>query len=141
MPRQHKILSFLICEDVRREENTKKEILLGVYNNVIIVPKLPATIAALVFRISVKVMQKGQKQLKFYVVSPSGTKFAVAEASVEINNPEDPSIFVFRGSPVTLGLAGIYKVMFGMDGRPSKVGEFSVREGRYQPNKWAIDNT
>ena len=52
---EFKVISIVICDDIRREQN-KKHILIGVYSGTIIVGELPAVLPRLFFRISGKVV-------------------------------------------------------------------------------------
>ena len=123
----YKLLSVIVCDDVRTEV-TKKEILIGVYSEGIVVPKLPAVLTSLYFRVHLALYQQGQTQFSFQVVKPSGKNI--------LDTKEQP--LEFRSHVVlalgvqgpTLDEAGKHQMFLRLgQGRRQMIGEFNVTEG------------
>jgi|SRR5208282_3942853 len=94
-----RVSSFIVCDDVRREYNGK-EILIGVYNNVIIFPALPSVMPNLVFRVALYANQMGVKDVKLTVVDET-TKKVVMNSETQFEFKPQDSVYIFEW-----GLAG-----------------------------------
>jgi hypothetical protein len=88
-----RVTSFIVCDDARREFNGK-EILIGVYNNVIIFPSFPSVMPNLVFRIALYSTDMGVKVIKFTVVDDV-IKRTVLNSETQFDFMPQDSSYVF----------------------------------------------
>jgi hypothetical protein len=93
------ILSFLVCDDIRREY-TGKDILIGVYNNVIIFPTFPVPVSSVIFRVSLQATAYGTTPVRFSVVDTAQKKNIIT-SEVEFNFQPQDYVHVFG-----FGIAG-----------------------------------
>jgi hypothetical protein len=85
---EFRIVSMLVCDDIRREFNGK-EILIGVYNNVIIFPSFPASLPNLVIRVGFYTKKWGTTNVKFTVTDvTSGAVVASYESPIEFKKQD-----------------------------------------------------
>jgi hypothetical protein len=127
MAADYKILSVMVCDDIRFETNGK-EIIIGVYNNTIIVPSLPTVFPLLAFRVAAKLTKTKMGNVTFYLKDPSGkeiTAHTIPGRTVETT--DDPALFSLQIGPVVFPLAGVYSFWFGIDRKPEKTFTFRVR--------------
>ena len=122
----YKVTSVLVCDQVRREDNGK-EIIIGVYRDSIIVPRIPTVIPMLTFRITAQVDHTEFKNMKFSVIGPSRHKLLDYEGETSVDNSHEPLIVVFSALTPELQKAGLYTIKFGLDSQLRKVGHFNVR--------------
>lgn len=120
-----KVVSFLLCEDVRREMNGK-ETLIGVYSRDIIVKEFPVRLAQLVIRIVLEI-EKNFDEFKLSIIQPNKQKLLEMSGTGEPPNLDDWVHFPFKFSMAEFPDAGLYVVRIALDGRWRKAGQFNVR--------------
>jgi hypothetical protein len=132
MPNNRYHIRFvIICDDIRQEVSGK-EILIGVYNDIIIFPSFPAVMQKLILRVSVNApVGSIFKRFNIALVDAGAHKlFEIVNdvKGVETDNPH--IIFVVAALAVSFPREGTYKVFFGIDEEPKAIWEISVRGPR-----------
>lgn len=123
----YKLLSVIVCDDVRTEV-TKKEILIGVYSDGIVVPKLPAILTSLFFRVHLALQIKEQATFSFHVLKPSGQ--SLLDTGEQKLEPRKNVILAMGMQGPHLDEAGKYQMFLRVgNGRRHMIGGFNVTEG------------
>jgi len=132
MPRKKKryeIASVLVCDDVRQERNGK-EIIIGLYNEAIILSSFPGQLQSLAFRIALRPLISDIE--KFTVsVRKKSTKESVINLNADITAPlsvGEPNIISFAVANPKFTEPGQFEILFAADDeKPSVVSTFEVR--------------
>ncbi len=120
----YRITSVLVFDDVRFEASGK-EILIGVYDNML-VPQFPYVASQLIFRVGVRVDELPTERLvsHFRLVDPNGNFVLTGDA-----NPR-PSALAFvtgwKQAPITFDVPGTYRFFFGINRDPEDIFQFDV---------------
>jgi len=123
----YKLLSVIVCDDVRTEV-TKKEILIGVYSDGIVVPKLPAVLTSLFFRIHLALQIQEQTTFSFQVLKPSGQ--SLLDTNDQTLESRRNVILAMGIQGPNLDEAGKYQMFLRVGNRRRQmIGEFNVTEG------------
>src|SRR4051794_10219322 len=104
-----KIRSVILCDDVRQEVSGK-EILIGVYNDVLIFGKMPSALTRLVCRVSLDLIPPRQAKANLLIVDPSG-EILIRGNDLDIESSADPPAIagLIQGS-VLFSQAGKYTI-------------------------------
>jgi hypothetical protein len=121
----YKILSFMVCDDIRQEKSGK-EILIGVYNDTMIVPALPAFMPQLSFRVKLQLEEAGEN-VSVSVNLPSGPAIFSHTAKIPNQSVTEPTLMNFQLAGVSLPEYGRYTFSFGIDKPAEEIGSFNVR--------------
>ena len=101
------VLSVLLCDDTRREENGK-DIIIGVYTGNVLVDRLPADLVLCLW-IYFAVAGAGDLKREIRVINPSGEPIAGANISVTISGDgEGFGAITLRNMPLHLDRSGFY---------------------------------
>jgi hypothetical protein len=121
-----KIRSVILCDDARQEMNGK-EILIGVYNDIIIFSKFPAFLRQLIIRISCDIVDGDAKSISMYVKDPSGTTVFENRLLIPPEIGEHQVIgYIIQG--LTFYSEGTYSVEVSIaDDPPLRISDFVVR--------------
>lgn len=122
-----KIRHVIVCDDVR-QEISGKEILIGVYNDILIFPGFPALMESLFFRIAATCPIKLAGEYRFALVGPNDKKvFEVSNSLAPVPSQDENRIFnlAFRGVPFVE--EGIYQIHFGVNGPARKIWQLMAR--------------
>lgn len=122
-----RINHVILCDDARQEVSGK-EILIGVYNDVLIFPGFPAFMESLYFRISAKCSPDVTGDIRCALVAPNGAKvFEISSTAPPVLNGDEVRIFGmgFRGVP--LPEPGTYEIHFGLAQPAEKIWTFVAR--------------
>jgi hypothetical protein len=130
---RYKLAYVLMCDDVRQEINGK-EILIGVYNDVMLLNSFPAIFAKLIFRVVIR-KTKEKSTLNTFTMrltSPDSKTLVDYSSSVEqVKQSETLVIFNIALQGVAIAAPGRYTLFFGIDEKPREVWSF---EARTHPN-------
>ncbi len=108
------IASVIICDDVRTEINGK-EILIGVYNQALIVKELPFTMR-LTFRVSLTLKMPDQRTCSFAVSDPDGeTLLSLEGTDLPVTTLGESFVCGFAVQNITFKKEGEYNFHFGVD--------------------------
>jgi hypothetical protein len=124
MSDKYEIDSVIICDDFRTEV-TGKQILIGVYTDVLVFTTLPTQIMRLTVRIQARSSEKLAK-LKFQLKNPDNGINATVEGDLPEYDPTEPFLLNMTLAGLILA-AGTYTVELGLDCDPEKIHEFVVR--------------
>ncbi len=121
-----KIISFVICEIARKEVETGKDLLVGVYPKSFNVSALPAVIPNFAIWLEVSPSKLKSFEMNFAVFSPNKKLMIQGKGGFETSDSK--SIF---GLPIQMHnlifkVEGNYIVKCGFDGTLKKIGEFTV---------------
>lgn len=129
------VQSVIICDDVRQESNGK-EILIGVYNDVMLFSAFPAVLPHLNFRIvvdfrgerfehfTVAIHDDGANVPRMSMTQPVGATKAGQSAIVLVGTGQ-----IKFSQPTTLS------VLFGADREPVRIGGIAVRLAQGEESK------
>lgn len=108
MARRIRVDNFILCDDIRREDNGKI-ILTGVYLGNMIVSGLPALLSKLSFYFAVSGAPPGQATFRVY----SPHRKVDSETSIEISSTTEPgrTALALAISPFIAGEDGRYTVL------------------------------
>lgn len=120
-----KVISFIVCEDVRREENGK-ELIIGVYSKNILVNSIPVTLPQLTFRIVVEAT-KPFREFKLVIIQPNKKRLFEFTGEGHVTSIDDWVHLPLRFNGAEFPDAGTYVVRIALDGIWRKAGEFNVR--------------
>ena len=128
MKRKLHIRAITICDDMRREDNGK-EILIGVYNGIILLPRFPAALRQLCIRVEYEWTGAPKHSFKLVVTSEDGKIVLLeSEGESELGNPSDPAVIGIGVGPIHFAKPTRFNIRFGVEGPPRPVGWFAVRE-------------
>jgi len=125
MASTYKLVSTIIADDIRKENNGK-EIIIGVYTGVIIVPTIPAILPTFFVRFEIKPNKLQYKKASCKILNADDFDFLTSVGKISIATIEQNASFSFRFSPLVIEKVGIYKIYLGMDGPIRKVSSFEV---------------
>jgi hypothetical protein len=120
--------AVVLCDAVRREDNGKL-LLIGVYSDVIMVPRLPLTIQ-LTLAIEARVMQAGAFKFSIDVTDPLGNHIVEGLSGEGKYEGEDgrTTWFPIALPPVVLSAEGPYVAKVNFVGTPGRHDTFLVRK-------------
>ena len=121
----YKITSVLVFDDVRFEQSGK-EILIGVYDNML-VPEFSFSTPLMCFRVTLRLESLPTEELTtaFRLISPTGEELFATRG---VAQTEDLSFSVgVRRAPMTFPVAGTYRLFFGLNREAEEVYQFEVR--------------
>src|SRR5665811_172176 len=122
----YKLKYVILCDDARREV-AGKEILIGVYNDIIIVHAFPARLRQLVTRISIDALHEEEKEYKFSLRSPSGEELTKTSIIIDGVKEETGQILVMVWGSPSFPEEGVYYITLEVDGKTEKIYSFFVR--------------
>ncbi len=126
MAEGYKFNYFLLCDDIRKEANGK-EILIGVYHDVLICPSFPAQLMQLHFRISLRLERTDFKLVNIIIRGPDEKDLLSTSGPIPQQRTEYQTIFDIGVVGVTFPSTGAYSVLLGLDRKPEVVAKFSLR--------------
>jgi hypothetical protein len=122
----HKIVSVIICDDIRKEASGKQT-LVGVYNKDIIIPNIPSTLSQLFFRVGIELERTDFKRIHFVVTSPSRKKVGDQSGEITIQDGTNHLTLGLKAEQPTFVETGTYTIRLGLDASARKIGEFIAR--------------
>lgn len=125
MAKTYTVRSVIICDDVRKENNGK-EILIGVYNEAVVVPTIPFVLPTFCVRFSLKVEKEYFNFIQAQIRDPNERVVADVSGTLKIDNIKANASSSMRFAPLTIPTAGQYSIYFALEGPLQKVGEFEV---------------
>jgi hypothetical protein len=123
---EYKVKSVLICDDARQEVNGK-EILIGVYNDTIVVERLPAMLFKFVIRVALRVNHHRFKKFSLQVIDQAKNKIVDASQDIPAPSPDPNVIIGVQLQNLTFAQSGNHEILFGFDDKLRKIGEFEIR--------------
>ena len=128
MPEREKytLKHVLVCDDLR-QEITGKSIVIGLYNDVIVMKTFPSALAKLVIRIATVVRDTNARNYYISVDAKSGQKVASFNGVMNYVNTGEQSIFAISFTNVLFPQADTYDISFEIDGPMKVIHDFVVR--------------
>jgi hypothetical protein len=126
--------SLIICDEIR-EEVGRKQIIIGAYAGVIMMPFMPYLSRIFTIRIEVIVHKKQYEKVRCSVIKPDGSEFYNVEMPFTVNYPEFPVAIFFAQIYLNFNETGDYSVHLSMDGEPVRVGSFKVLTAEELPER------
>lgn len=128
MSKRFSLRSLILCDDVRTEQNGK-DILIGVYNGVIVLPKLPTALPRLIIRMEYEIHGDPKHNFHLVVLSPDKKTLFEVSGNHEFPRTDEPGVLAAGFGPAAFQSAGEYELRVGIDSAPRKVSWFRVTEG------------
>ena len=125
--KNYTVKSVIICDDAR-QEMTGKEILIGVYNDTIVVERLPATLVKFVIRVAIRVSKDHFfKKFSLQVIDEAKNKIVDANQDITMPPPDPNMLIGVQLQNLTFAQSGTHEVFFGFDDDMQKISEFEIR--------------
>lgn len=121
----YSVIHTIICDDVRKEDNGK-EILIGVYNDTLILDPIPAVIPSFAMRFLITTSQQEYTNVGGNIIGPDEKEVLRFGGHIKFENIKYYCSFFFRISPMPFQLAGAYKIHLGLDSSTELVHTFHV---------------
>jgi hypothetical protein len=116
---------MLTCDEIRHEIGGK-QLIIGAYSGVILLPFLPFLLPQLTIRFEVKVDKQHYDHVESTILRPNGSIFRHDSMSLDVKYPEYPTSVVFLLGGLNFEHTGKYGVLLAMDGPPLPIGNFSI---------------
>jgi len=117
----------IVCDDARMEISGK-EILIGVYNYIILLAQFPTAVAQFIVRIVLDLEDKSAKKFSAFVKDPNGSPIARFGGDLAQFNYDDPIAVGAAITPVTFQIPGRYTIEFALDDDPLEIiSDFTIR--------------
>jgi Family of unknown function (DUF6941) len=128
MPDKYKVRSVIFCDDVRQEV-TGKEILIGVYNYIILYPQFPAFVPRLIVKIYFNVKDKTAKQFVLHLKDKDGVVLSTINGELPAAaNWDEPFSLGFALGPLTFYSQGHFFLEFGpANEQPEVISDVEIR--------------
>jgi hypothetical protein len=122
------IKSIVVCDDIR-QEISGKEILIGVYNDVMVFTQFPAIWPLLIVRFSVLLERQDFKTLRAYVKDQRDRQVFTTSQALNFSavNIEEPVLVGFAIRALKFDEPSRYRIFLGLDSEPEEVSFFVVR--------------
>ena len=133
--------AFIVCDDIRSEA-TGKDMLIGVYADAIILPRFPARLPKLCFRVTVTdITVEKPKAFTFYVHDTEGKARLQFEQVLPDNFPTAHSTFTFVANSPAFDKPTELVASFGIDCVPTPIGRIAIREAATDDERARIQLT
>ena len=117
--------SVLFCDEIR-EEVGGKQIIIGAYSGVTLIPFVPFLVSKLTMRFEIKVEGSHFDHAECTLLRPNGSIFVHETKPFDTKFPEFPTSIVFLFTSLNFEYVGQYTVLLAMDSAPQVVGDFSI---------------
>jgi len=126
MTQNFEFLNLIICDDVR-EEVSRKQIIIGAYAGVILLPQIPYVVATFAVRFEVMAKRVHYEQISCRVVKPNGEDlFDSIKRPLDVTYQEFPISLFFTNLWSTFDQVGKYNIFLSMDEETAEVGSFRI---------------
>lgn len=126
--------NVLICDEIR-EEVGGKQLIIGAYSGVILIPFLPFFAPKITVRFEIKVAKAHYDHAECTVLRPNGSIFYHDARTFDLRYPEFSTTIVFVLGGLTFEHTGDYTMLLAMDSAPMAVGDFSIVTPEQIPQK------
>jgi hypothetical protein len=126
MAKPFKVRSWMICDDVRIENNGKY-ILVGVYSGAIRLRKPPPiTIPTLTLWLQLDLTRTDYGDYELRLLDPRKEAAARFRGRAQFKRMDEPAVLIWSVGPMKVPDYGIYRLEFGMGTPPVLLGTFAV---------------
>ncbi|MBM4311025.1 MAG: hypothetical protein FJ119_08785 [Deltaproteobacteria bacterium] len=127
MKKNLKLIDWIICDDLRRENNGKL-IFVGVYLDAIVVPSVPCVLPQLVLFSRWDFGGAAIEKFQCAIVGPDKKNCAELTGTLQGQQHQQKKYNLQFGiSPFKIEKTGLYTIIFTIDGAKVSTGEFEVR--------------
>lgn len=116
--------SLLVCDEIRQEVGGK-QLIIGAYAGVIVLPFLPY-VGRLTLRFEVKAHRNFYQSVACTVFNPDKSVFFHEDTPYPVQYPQYPLSFYFTDMFPNFPSEGEYSVHLKMDSDPRPVGSFEI---------------
>jgi hypothetical protein len=117
--------NVLVCDEIR-EEVGGKQLIIGAYAGVILIPFLPFFSPKISVRFEIKVDKPHYDHAECTVFRPNGSIFYHDTRAFDIRYPEFATAIIFVLNGLIFEHTGEYALLLAMDSAPMAVGNFSI---------------
>jgi hypothetical protein len=125
MATTHKLVSLIMCDDCRREDNGK-EIIIGVYTGAMISRVLPFVLPTFALRFEIIPQQREYKKTAAIMKNPRGEEIFRVDGMLAVSRVDFGASFFYRVSPLLITMAGDHAILLGLDEEPEQVAVLRV---------------
>jgi hypothetical protein len=125
MPTTYRLVSLIICDDCRREDNGK-DIIIGTYTGAMISPTLPVILPTFVLRFEIIPHQREYQRTIAFMRSPRGDEMFRVEGALIISRPDFGASFFYKVSPLMITVPGDHTIHLGLDEEPEQIAVFKI---------------
>ena len=124
--KQAKLIDWMICDDIRMEKN-RKLMFIGVYQDNIIVPKIPFVLPMLTIFTKWDTSESSIQDFEMIVSQPDRKKIGpiIGKLGPKPKDKQKTSIQVTI-SPFQMPITGKYEIVMKVDKKTYKIGCFEV---------------
>ena len=121
-----KLIDWIICDDIRVEIN-RKLMFIGVYQDNIIVPKIPYALPQFTILTKWDTSKASIKSFEIWVIQPDKEKIGpiIGKLGPDLEDKKKTSIQVTI-APFKIPIAGKYEIVMKVDKKTYKIGSFEV---------------
>jgi hypothetical protein len=125
MAATHKLVSLIMCDDCRKEDNGK-DIIIGVYTGAMIVPVLPFLLSTFALRFEIIPQQLEYKKAVAFMKNPREEEIFRVEGMLTVSRMDFGVSFFYRISPLPITMQGDYAIFLGLDEEPEQIAVLRV---------------
>jgi hypothetical protein len=125
MATTHKLVSLIMCDDCRREDNGK-DIIIGTYTGAMIAPTIPLLLPTFTLRFEILPLQLEYKKTIALMRNPRNEEVFRVDGTLGISRLEFGASFFYRVSPFVITMAGAHTIHLGLDEEPEHVATLTV---------------
>ena len=125
MATTHKLVSLIMCDDCRKEDNGK-DIIIGVYTGAMIVPVLPFLLSTFALRFEIIPQQLEYKKAVAFMKNPREEEIFRVEGMLTVSRMDFGVSFFYRISPLPIRMQGDYAIFLGLDEEPEQIAVLRV---------------
>jgi hypothetical protein len=108
MATTHKLVSLIMCDDCRREDNGK-DILIGTYSGSMLSPVVPFVLPSFALRFEIIPKQQEYKKVVVIMKNPQGEDVFRIEGTLAISRPEFAASFFYKVPGLVIAMPGVTK--------------------------------
>jgi hypothetical protein len=125
MATTHRLISLIMCDDCRREDNGK-DIIIGTYTGAMISPSIPVLLPTFTLRFEIIPHQLQYKKTIAIMKNPRNEELFRVEGELAVGRLEFGASFFYRVSPLVITMTGPHTIHLGLDEEPEQVGTLTV---------------
>lgn len=125
MPKDYDVRFVMIADDVRKED-TGKDIIIGAYNDSLVVPTVPMLLPTFAIWVQAVIRKLNFEKIQATINDPNSNLIAKIEGALKFDNSLFPAAFSFKISPLMIHMHGVYTIYLGMDCELEKIAQFEA---------------
>ena len=125
MATTHKLVSLIMCDDCRKEDNGK-DIIIGVYTGAMIAPVLPFVLPTFALRFEIIPQQLEYQKAVAIMKNPRDEEIFRVEGTLAVSRMDFGASFFYRVSPLPITMQGDHAIFLGLDEEPEQIAVLRV---------------